>query len=85
MSETSNKRLTREEVAELEVGKTTISRRLSICIVLMFSLTILSIPLAQYLIETVEKKQMSRPKACEAFTFPGLAMKEMLNPQYQGW
>ena len=48
MADSPYARMTREELAEIEVGNTAISRRTSIAMVAGFILTIVGVPFAQH-------------------------------------
>ena len=60
MSDSPYTKLSREEIAEMEVGNTAISRTLSIALAFAFTLTILSVPIVQHFIEIRAGFQNSR-------------------------
>lgn len=75
------RKLTREEVAEQEVGTTTVSPQLSRWLIALFLLTILSIPAIQHIMEVrAGKSPFFHPKAINAALIPGHALQDLKNP-----
>ena len=75
------RQLTREEVAEREVGTTTVTPRLSRWIIALFLLTIVAVPTIQHALEVrAGKSRPFQPKAAEAAIIPGHALRELQNP-----
>ena len=69
--------LTREEVAEREVGTTTVTPRVRWFFIGLFLLTIITVPLIQHVIEVSEGKSRAfLPKATGAASIPGQAWRE---------
>ncbi len=84
MSDSPYARMTREELADIEVGNTAISRPTSIAMVAAFLLTIVGVPFAQHVIEIragfVNSGSWVWPKAYEIFDYPRRAWMELVNP-----
>ena len=77
------KSLTREEVAELEVGTTTVHPRLSLLFIWLFLLTIIAVPVIQHVREVqAGKSRPIWPKANDALLIPGRAWQELGNPAH---
>jgi len=75
------RQLTREEVAEREVGTTTVTPRLSWVFIALFLLTIVAIPLTQHALEVrAGKSRVLQPKAARAALIPGQALQALKNP-----
>lgn len=89
MSDSPYSKMTREELAEEQVGKTTVSRGMAIALIVAFLVTILSIPIVQHVIEVragfAEKGQWVWPKAYAALRFPDNAAAEFNNPTHRGF
>jgi hypothetical protein len=51
MSDSPYTKLSREEIAEVEVGNTSITRSMSVALAAAFILTIVSVPVSQHVIE----------------------------------
>lgn len=81
--------MTREEVAEEQVGKTTVSRPVAFALVAAFLVTILSIPLVQHYIEVragfAAKGHWVWPKAYDVMRFPGNAATAFNDPAHRGF
>ena len=76
MSDSPYTKLNREEIAEMEVGKTSVSRSMSVALVAAFILTIVSVPATQHFIEIragfAESRSWLLPAAYKIFDiFPG--------------
>ena len=72
---------TREEVAEREVGTTTVTPRLSWVFITLFLLTVVAVPLTQHVLEVqAGKSRPLRPKAADAALIPGHALQALKNP-----
>lgn len=88
MSESPYTKMTREEIAEMEIGKTTVSRAMANWLVAAFLLTILSVPVAQHYLEVragfEAKGRWVWPKAYDALSFPGNAARAFDDPAHQG-
>ncbi|HEY5814298.1 MAG TPA: hypothetical protein VIT23_16790, partial [Terrimicrobiaceae bacterium] len=84
MSDSPYTKLSREEIAEMEVGNTAISRTLSIALAFAFGLTILSVPIVQHFIEIRAGFENSRswvwPRVYEIFQYPRQAWTALRNP-----
>ena len=84
MADSPYSRMTREELAEIEVGNTAISRPTSIAMVAGFILTIVGVPLAQHAIEIragfLKSGSWVWPKAYEIFDTPRRAWLELMDP-----
>ena len=84
MADSPYARMTREELAEIEVGNTAISRPTSIAMVAGFILTIVGVPFAQHAIEIragfLESGSWVWPKAYEIFDTPRRAWLELRDP-----
>lgn len=89
MSDSQYTKMTREEIAEEQVGKTTVSGPVAFALVAAFLVTILSIPLAQHYIEVragfAAKGHWVWPKAYEALRFPGNAATAFHDPAHRGF
>lgn len=73
--------LTREEVAELEVGKTTVTPALSRWIIAIFLFTIIAVPLTQHLLEVhAGKSHLFRPRAADGLFIFGRALGAFRDP-----
>lgn len=73
--------LTREEVAEREVGTTTVTPCLSRWLIALFLLTILIVPLIQHVLEVrAGKSRAWWPKAADAVFFPKDSLQALKNP-----
>lgn len=82
---TQSRRLTREEVAELEIGVTTVSARLRLALIVFFLFTIAAVPLMQHLIEVrAGKSRVFWPRAFDAAFIPGRALRELADPAHPG-
>ena len=85
MADSPYARMTREELAEIEVGNTAISRRTSIAMVAGFILTIVGVPFAQHLIEIragfLKSGSWVWPKAYEIRDYPQSAWLELIDPR----
>ncbi len=84
MSDSPYTKMTREEMADLEAGQTTISRPMTFAMVGAFLLTIVGVPLLQHAIE-IRAGFMSRgswvwPKAYEICEFPQRAWGALIDP-----
>jgi hypothetical protein len=81
-------KFTREEIAEMEIGKTAISRPLRIAVVAGFLLTIASIPVIQHIIEIRQGFETEGhwvwPQAYDIKTFPGHAWRAFSDPEVHG-
>jgi len=79
---------TREQIAEMQIGKTAISRPLRIVVVTLFLMTILSVPVLQQVIEIragfATVGHWVWPKACEVASFPGQAWRAFNDPGIHG-
>jgi len=88
MSNAAHIKWTREEIAEREIGVTTVSRGVRCIFVFGFLLTILSVPLIQHIIEIragyEAKGHLVLPKAYEVVTFPADAWHAFKNPEVSG-
>ncbi|MGB8353792.1 MAG: hypothetical protein WCD79_07900 [Chthoniobacteraceae bacterium] len=74
-------RLTREEIADLELGTTTVTHRLRVWIIAFFLLTIVVVPVIQHILEVrAGKSGVLWPKAANALLIPGHALQAMGNP-----
>ena len=72
-----NRPLTREEVAEREVGTTAVTSHVRWLFIGFFLFTILAVPLIQHVIEVRDgKSRILMPKAVEAAHIPGQALSE---------
>ena len=84
MAESPYARMTREELAEIEVGKTAINRATSIVMVAGFILTIVGVPFVQHVIEIrggfLKSGSWVWPKAYEIFNYPRRAWRELIDP-----
>ncbi|MEZ0299880.1 MAG: hypothetical protein ACAI35_25775 [Candidatus Methylacidiphilales bacterium] len=80
--------LTREEVAELEVGTTTVTPRMCLVFIGLFLLTILAVPAIQHVVEIREgyarEGRFVWPHAYGAFTIPADAMHVFAAPASAG-
>ncbi len=75
------RQLTREEVAEREVGTTTVTPCLSRWLIALFLLTIIAVPVIQHVIEVrAGKSRAFHPKAADAALIPGQALQASKNP-----
>jgi SGNH hydrolase-like domain, acetyltransferase AlgX len=85
MAESPYARMTREELAEIEVGNTAISRPTSLAMVAGFILTIVGVPLAQHAIEIqagfLKSGSWVWPKAYQIFDPPRRAWLELVDPE----
>lgn len=83
MSDSPYTRMNREEIAEIEIGSTVISRSASLVMVAAFVLTIFGVPLVQHAIEIragFEKgDSWVWPKAYEFLSYPRHAWEEIVN------
>jgi hypothetical protein len=88
MAESPYARMTREELAEIEVGNTAISRPTSLALMAGFLLTIIGVPLAQHVIEIragfLKSGSWVWPKAYEVFDPPRRAWLELIDPTNGG-
>ena len=84
MADSPYARMTREVLAEIEVGNTAISRRTSIVMVAGFLLTLVGVPFAQHVIEIragfLKSSAWDWPKAYEIFEYPRRAWLELIDP-----
>jgi SGNH hydrolase-like domain, acetyltransferase AlgX len=84
MSDSPYTKMSREEMAELEVGNTAISRPMSFGMVAAFLLTIVGVPLVQHAIEIragfMNGGSWVWPKAYEICEFPQRAWRELVDP-----
>jgi SGNH hydrolase-like domain, acetyltransferase AlgX len=84
MADSPYARMTREELAEIEAGKTAISRSTSIALVAGFILSIVGVPFAQQVIEIragfLQGGSWVWPKAYEIFETPRRAWRELVDP-----
>ena len=84
MADSPYARMTREELAEIEVGKTAISRATSIVMVAGFILTIVGVPFVQHVIEIragfLKSGSWVWPKAYEIVNYPRRAWRELIDP-----
>ncbi|MCE9587558.1 MAG: hypothetical protein K8R57_04515 [Verrucomicrobia bacterium] len=89
MSDSQYTRMTREEIAEEQVGKTSISRTMAYALLGAFLATILSVPVTQHWIEVrtgfAEKGHWVWPKAYDALRIPGNAVKAFDDPAHHGF
>ena len=89
MSDSPYTKMTREDIAEEQVGKTTVSRPVAFALVVAFLVTILSIPLVQHYIEVragfAAKGHWVLPKAYEVLQFPGNAARAFNDPAHRGF
>jgi alginate O-acetyltransferase complex protein AlgJ len=84
MSDSPYTKRNREEIAEMEVGNTSINRSMSVALVAAFILTIVSVPLTQHLIEIragfAESRSWVLPAAYKIFNYPPQAWAALANP-----
>ncbi len=84
MSDSPYTKMSREEIADSEVGNTAISRPTSFGMVAAFILTIVSVPLVQHAIEIragfMNGGSWVWPKAYEICEFPKHAWRELVDP-----
>ena len=89
MSDSQYTKMTREEIAEEQVGKTAITRPMAYALLGAFLATILTVPIVQHGIEVragfAAKGQWVWPKAYDALRIPGNAVKAFNNPSHQGF
>jgi len=79
----STHRLTREEIADLELGTTTVTKPLRRWIIAFFLFTIAAVPMAQHVIDVrAGRSRMFRPVAADALLIPGHAFQELENPAH---
>jgi hypothetical protein len=81
-------KFTREEIAEMEIGKTAISRPLRIAVIAGFLFTIASVPIIQHIIEIRQcfatEGHGVWPQAYDIGTFPDHAWRAFNNPEIHG-
>jgi hypothetical protein len=84
MADSPYARMTREELAEIEVGNTAIRRRTSIIMAAGFLLTLVGVPFAQHVIEIragfLKSGAWVWPKAYEILDYPRHAWFELIDP-----
>jgi len=84
MSDSPYTKLSREEIAEMEVGKTAISRSTSTALVAAFILTIVSVPVIQHIIEInagfAKSGAWVWPAAYDIFSHPRQAWTALVKP-----
>ena len=84
MADSPYARMTREELAEIEVGNTAISRATSLAMVAGFILTIVGVPFAQHVVEIragfLQTGSWVWPKAYEILHYPRRAWLELVDP-----
>jgi hypothetical protein len=84
MSDSPYTKLSREEIAEIEVGNTSITRTMSVALAAAFILTIVSVPVTQHIIEIragfAESRAWVLPAAYEIFKHPRQAWTALVNP-----
>jgi hypothetical protein len=84
MSDSPYTKMSREEIAEMEIGSTAIGRSMSIAMVAAFVLTIVGVPVVQHAIEIrsgfMNGGSWVWPKAYEIFDYPRHAWMELVNP-----
>ncbi len=89
MSDSQYTKMTREEIAEEQVGKTAITRPMAYALLGAFLATILTVPIVQHGIEVragfAAKGQWVWPKAYDALRIPGNAVKAFHHPSHQGF
>src|SRR4029077_11245423 len=77
-------KLSREEIAEVEVGNTSITRSMSVALAAAFILTIVSVPVTQHVIEIragfAESGAWVLPAAYEISKHPRQAWTALVNP-----
>lgn len=74
-------KFTREQIAEMEVGKTNVSRGVRFALVAGFLFTILSVPIIQ---QTIEIRAGNAPKVFDVFGLPAAAARAYDNPDIHG-
>jgi hypothetical protein len=83
MSDSPYTKLSREEIAQMEVGNTLISRSMSWAMTAAFILTIISVPVAQHIIEVraglAESGRWVLPSAYEILKYPRQAWKALVD------
>ena len=88
MADSPYTRMTREQLAEIEVGSTAISRPTCILMVAGFILTIFAVPFAQHVIEIragfLKNASWGWPKAYEIFDYPQRAWRDFIDPANGG-
>ena len=86
MSESPNTKLSREEIAEMEVGKTSVNRATSAALVAAFILTIVGVPVTQHIIEIragfARSGSWTIPSAYEIFNHLWQAGAVLLEPAH---
>jgi len=89
MSDSQYTKMTREEIAEEQVGKTAITRTMAYALLGAFLATILTVPIVQHWIEVragfAAKGHWVWPKAYDALRIPGNAVKAYHHPSHQGF
>ena len=84
MSDSPYTKLNREEIAEMEVGKTSVSRSMSVALVAAFILTIVSVPATQHFIEIragfAESRSWVLPAAYKIFDYFPRAWAALVKP-----
>ena len=89
MSDSQYTKMTREEIAEEQVGKTAITRTMAYALLGAFLSTILTVPIVQHGIEVragfADKGHWVWPKAYDALRIPGNAVKAFHHPSHQGF
>lgn len=84
MSDSPYTKLSREEIAEIEVGNTAISRSTSVAVAVAFLFTIVSVPVAQHFIEIragfAKSSSWVWPRVYEIFAYPRQAWTALANP-----
>jgi hypothetical protein len=85
MSDSPYTKQNREEIAEMEVGKTSITRSMSVALVAAFILTIVSVPVTQHFIEIragfAESRSWVLPAAYKIFNYAPPAWAALANPE----
>jgi hypothetical protein len=84
MSDSPYTKMSREEIADSEVGHTAISRPMSFAVVAGFLLTIVGVPVVQHAIEIragiMQSSSWVWPKAYEICELPRRAWRELMDP-----
>ncbi|MGA7391518.1 MAG: hypothetical protein WBW78_02570 [Terrimicrobiaceae bacterium] len=83
MSDSPYTKLSREEMAQMEVGNTLISRPMSLVVTAAFILTIISVPVVQHIVEVragfAEGGRWVLPSVYEIFKYPRQAWKALMS------
>ncbi len=83
MSDSPYTKLSREEMAQMEVGNTLISRPMSLVVTAAFILTIISVPVVQHIVEVragfAEGGRWVLPSVYEIFKYPRQAWKALVS------